>query len=112
MSQGPIMVVLSNTVPGADVDDFNEWYTGGHISQVLALDYFLAADRYEIHGGKEGQHRFLTIFTIEDGKLEEARKVMSEANKSGYFKGHPALAMDFVRTWHEPIASRRRGDGK
>ncbi len=112
MGAKPTMVVMANTLPGSDEESFNAWYTGEHISQVLALDGFESAKRYQISRGREGQHQYLTVFEIEEGRLEDARAAMSAATKAGVFTGHPALAMDFVRMWFEPIASRERNDGR
>jgi hypothetical protein len=45
--------------------DWNEWYDSVHLPEILACPGFLRSDRY-ISEDSDGQHRYLTIYGIED----------------------------------------------
>jgi hypothetical protein len=87
-----LMVVLSNVEPGQE-DAFNDWYTSEHIIDVVEkLPVFVSAQRFELAPTQleETQYRYLAIYRIPEGQLEEAqasilyqRKEREEALASG-----------------------------
>jgi hypothetical protein len=59
-------VVLSNPVPGRE-DEYNHWYTGQHLNDVIAVPGFVSAQRYRLHDVKaEGapQQRYMAIYNL------------------------------------------------
>ncbi|MBE0597146.1 MAG: hypothetical protein IH614_07745 [Desulfuromonadales bacterium] len=61
-------VFFTNAVEGRD-DEYNAWYTGQHVPDVLQVPGFVAATRYRLteHGamGPTAQHRYLIIYEVE-----------------------------------------------
>src|SRR6185436_15826273 len=71
-----LMVVFTDCHPGRDAE-FDEWYTGTHIPDVLRLDGFVATRRYRLAAGSEGDDRtYLAIWEIE-GDLDRAKAALS-----------------------------------
>ena len=66
-------MVLTNAVEGRD-DDFNEWYSGRHIPDVLAIPGIVSASRYELAGTQRisppWPYRYLAIYDIETDDLD------------------------------------------
>ncbi len=64
-----ILLVLSNADGGRD-DEFNDWYTDVHLRDVLAVDGFVAAQRFrvadaQLQPDRPAPHRYLAIYEIE-----------------------------------------------
>ncbi|TAK64793.1 MAG: hypothetical protein EPO22_05465 [Dehalococcoidia bacterium] len=64
-----ILLVLSNAAGGRD-DEFNDWYTDVHLRDVLAVDGFVAAQRFRLAGeqlqpDRPATHRYLAVYEIE-----------------------------------------------
>src|SRR5258708_2624899 len=63
-------VVQTNALPGRD-DEFNQWYTGRHISDVLDVPGFVAAQRFRLSSARRGPesplcpYAYLAIYEIE-----------------------------------------------
>jgi hypothetical protein len=64
-------VVLTNPAPGRE-DEFNDWYNGRHLDDVLSVPGFVAAQRLE-HAGLErdssAKYKYLTIYDIESDDI-------------------------------------------
>jgi hypothetical protein len=117
-----ILLVLSNPVEGAE-DEFNRWYDE-HIRQIADLDGFTSAQRYKVLDGyhrAEPVYRYLTIYNVADGKLEEAAASISagsaeraEAIQAGRDPRIPistALSEDRITCWFASIADTAAGAG-
>lgn len=67
-----IIIAFVNAVPGREAE-FEEWYDGTHIPEILALPPFVAARRYRVdpETAREGAHRFFTVYEVE-GSAEAA----------------------------------------
>ena len=71
-----LMVVMSNVVPGRE-DEFNEWYSGEHILDVVEkLPGFITAQRYELSDEQlePTQFRYMAMYRIPAGRLKEAQE--------------------------------------
>ena len=87
-----IMVVLTNAVPGED-DEYNEWYTDRHLADVLALDGFVPAQRFEItpvEGAAEPAYRYLAIYEIEPGGPTPPVPRSPQDATRAQWRSHPA----------------------
>ena len=65
-TDGAIYVVLTNATPGDD-DAFNAWYDHRHISDVLAVPGFIAAQRFTVApetAGKASPWRYLSLYEV------------------------------------------------
>lgn len=78
------MLVLTNPVEGRE-DEYNDWYNQTHLGEVLGVEGFVAAQRFEINALSEGgPFKYLAIYEIEAedpnaivGKLMEAMPGMN-----------------------------------
>ena len=72
-----IFVVLTNpTTPGQE-NEYNEWYNGQHIPDVLNVPGFVAAQRFRLADtqmGKNNPYKYLALYEIETDDLESALK--------------------------------------
>ena len=78
-----VMVVGTNPVAGRE-DEFNEWYAGEHIPQMLSVPGFVSARRYVAldepgDQGETADYRYLAIYEIE-GSLSDALGALSKAD--------------------------------
>ncbi|MCH9675347.1 MAG: hypothetical protein K0U93_28170 [Gammaproteobacteria bacterium] len=88
------LVVMTNAQDGKD-DEFNEWYTNVHLTEVLGVDGFVAAQRFKLADAKFGgasKYNYLALYEIEtddlQGSLDALKKAapkmqMSEAMADG-----------------------------
>jgi hypothetical protein len=74
-------VVLTNPVEGKEAE-FNRWYNGQHVPDVLNVPGFVSAQRFRLadtqfRGKADTGHRYLALYEIETddlaGVLEELR---------------------------------------
>ena len=118
MSRKQYLVVLTNAVEGRD-DELNEWYTGRHLDDVLALEGFVAAQRFEFTPSRMSQdapYRYLAIYEVEEGDLERAesallaaraqREVDLREGREPAMPLSPALAEERMTWWFTPITER------
>jgi hypothetical protein len=77
-----ILVVRTNAVPGRE-DEYNKWYDGEHVPEMLSIPGFVRAQRYVVHGPADAppEFRYLAIYEIE-GPVTEALAALATANLS------------------------------
>jgi hypothetical protein len=61
-----MLVVFTNAAEGRD-EEFNRWYNDVHLGDVLGVEGFVAAQRFELEemGGGKPAHRYLALYEIE-----------------------------------------------
>lgn len=64
-----IMVVQSGPCDPAREDEYNEWYSGTHLPEVLAIPGFTAARRYKVHGATPSGHPYAAVYEIDADDL-------------------------------------------
>jgi hypothetical protein len=102
-----LMVVLSNPSAGRD-DDFNTWYDEQHLTEILAVDGFVAAQRYRLASEQSGPHQYLAIYDVETDDLAHARRALTEAVQAGRVGLTDALDGTTVASFYfEPIGARQ-----
>lgn len=107
-----LLLVLSEPVPGKE-DEYNDWYTGTHLGEVVNTPGFVAAQRFEFVVSKDGTpppFSHIAIYEVE-GDLFEAK----EALAAGRDKRVPVPdAMAEVRKswWYTSISDRVVADGQ
>ena len=60
-------VVFTEPVPGRE-DDYNDWYNNQHLTDVLAVEGFVAAQRFkivELDSNSQPASRYMAIYEIE-----------------------------------------------
>jgi hypothetical protein len=72
-----VLVVLTEPVPGLE-DEYNEWYTGTHLDEVVATPGFISAQRFQLadDGMSLCSHSYLAIYEVE-GDLEAAKAALA-----------------------------------
>lgn len=71
-----VMIVFTECRPGED-EEFNAWYTGTHVPDVLQLDGFTAVQRFrQAATEQEEGPTYLAVWEIE-GDVEAARRALA-----------------------------------
>jgi hypothetical protein len=103
------LIVLTNAVDGKD-EDFNTWYTGRHLGDVLAVDGFVAAQRFAFTPGKLGKeapYRYLAIYEVEADSVEEAEQaLLTAAGDESRMPISEAMARGRATWWFTEITER------
>jgi hypothetical protein len=77
-----ILLVLSNATDGGD-DEFNDWYTNVHLSDVLKVEGFVAAQRFRLSetqlAGGEPPYRYAAIYEVETDDLQRSADALGAA---------------------------------
>ena len=70
------LVVVETDCAGAEnTADFNRWYDGIHIPDVLASPHYRSAWRLEIEKPTRGRGRFLTFYEVHTDDIAEAMRI-------------------------------------
>ena len=66
-----MLLVFTNAADGKD-DEFNRWYNEVHLVDVLAVDGFVAAQRFALKdmSGSASPHRYLAIYEVETDDID------------------------------------------
>jgi hypothetical protein len=92
-------VVFSDAVEGRE-DEYNEWYDGRHLGDVLNVPGFVSARRFLVAGSPNGAPaRYMALYEIE---TDDVGKVLAELfARSGTpaMELSDALDMQSVKTW-------------
>ena len=101
-------LVLTNAKSGQDAE-FNDWYTNTHLDDLLRLEGFVAAQRFQVvEGAHESPppHRYMAIYEIEADDLALAQKALAAAAESGAMFVSPSLERGTAAWYFEPITDR------
>jgi hypothetical protein len=103
------LMVLTNAVEDRD-QEFNDWYTDRHLDDVLNVKGFRAAQRFEFTPGKLGKeapYRYLAIYEVEAGSVEEAeRALFAAAGDEDLMPISDAMAKPRATWWFTEITER------
>jgi hypothetical protein len=103
------LIVLTNPVEGRE-NDFNDWYTGRHLDDVLDIEGFHAAQRFVFRPGKlsaDSGFRYLAIYEVEGATLEEAEAaLLAAAARKELMPISGAMARERATWWFEAITDR------
>jgi hypothetical protein len=78
-----VLVIHTRPKEGQDAE-FNDWYDGTHLPDVLKVEGFVSATRYRAQPSVHGElpdFPYLAIYEIEAESLEEALAALSRAAK-------------------------------
>jgi hypothetical protein len=73
--------VYSNPMPGKDAE-FNDWYTNVHLAEVLQIDGFVSAQRFqlaELQVINDQPYRYMAMYEIENDNIEKTVQNMMAA---------------------------------
>ena len=79
MAKGILYVETRASSP-EELADYHKWYNEVHMPEIVAIDGFLSARRFE-PVGEDGP--FICIYEIEADDIESVRANLTEATKSG-----------------------------
>ena len=66
-----LLVAESNCSDPSRVKEFNQWYDGIHVPDMLETEGFISATRYETVSPTEGRGKFLALYEIETDDIEQ-----------------------------------------
>jgi len=104
-----VFVVLTNPTEGNE-DDFNEWYTNEHLTDVLKLPGFLSAQRFRFAPKDPVQtapYRYLALYEIETDDLATTHQNLVDVARTEQMPFSPAIDdSDLIGWYFEPITER------
>ena len=87
------MVVQTGPVSAEREEEYNDWYAGTHIPEVLAVPGFVGARRYKLAGG-DGTPSYLAIYEIEADDIFAPVKELSARSATGEHSKSDVLRTD------------------
>ena len=91
-------VVLSNPVAGRE-DEYNDWYSKRHLTDVTAVPGFVAAQRFRLmDDAAEGapRQRYMAIYTMETDDPGAAVEQLTALVQSGKMEMSEAFSMEVM----------------
>jgi hypothetical protein len=95
-----LMLVFSNPAEGKEAE-FNTWYEGTHIPEMLGTPGVVAARRYEVaqpEGMPVPPQKYLAVYEM-DGDLATVFAAINERGKSGAISPGAATDRESVAMW-------------
>lgn len=80
-----VFVVQSSPLDAEHEQAFNDWYTGEHIPEVLAVPGFVGARRYRVTDPNADGHPYLTVYEIEADDVRAPLKEVFRRARDGQF---------------------------
>jgi len=103
-------LVLTNAVNGKE-DEFNTWYDSQHLKDLLAVDGFVAAQRFRMADTdppQEFTHRYMALYEIETDDLAKAQAALAAtANTDAMVISDALDVTDPIAVYYSPITDRR-----
>jgi hypothetical protein len=103
-----LLIVLSNPVDGRE-EEYNAWYTGQHLDDVLTAAGFEAAQRFRFVPStlsRKPQAQYLAIYEVSAERREEAERLLLETATTPAMPISEALAPRPTTWWFESIGDR------
>lgn len=109
-----IDLVQTNPVPGME-DEFNEWYSGRHVHDILRVPGIVSAQRYRVtrnrrvsgsgYSGMPEPYQYLALYEVE-ADPEAILAGIEEARNAGQIPWSPALDPVFSAYFYEAIGEK------
>ena len=101
-----VFVVMTNSVDGKD-DQFNEWYSGRHLDDVVALPPYVSAQRFRLaptSPEQEAPHRYLALYEVESDDLDKTRELLASVVRTDAMPWTDSIDEPTIKGWYyEPI---------
>lgn len=107
-----LLVVMTNPVEGRE-DEYNEWYSGQHLADVLAVEGFVAAQRFEFAESKLSRKppaRYLAIYEVADDKRELAEKILLDVAETEAMPISSSMDARSLKWWFTSITDKKTSD--
>jgi len=88
------LIALSNAIEGRD-DEFNAWYGGEHVADLLAIPGVVSAQRYRLATAK-GKYRYLAVYDIEADDVNEPINELRRRLRAGEILLHESMQQDDI----------------
>jgi hypothetical protein len=102
-------VVLTNPTPGKE-EEFNQWYNGTHIPDVLNVPGLVCAQRFKLADaqmGKDNPYKYLALYEIETDDLAGVLKEMRARGGTADMVMSDAIDMSNVGAYiFAPVAEK------
>lgn len=103
-----LLTVFTNPVVGKE-DEYNDWYTNIHLSDVLKVPGIVAAQRFKLSEAKllgDTPYQYMAIYEIEAEDLQPVIDALNQAAESGMMISS-ALDIEKAVGWvFSPITDR------
>jgi len=76
-----VFVAITNPISPEREAEYNEWYEGTHLPEVLAIDGFVSARRFRAVDGESP--RYMAVYELDAPDLSEALKGLMAAGAEG-----------------------------
>lgn len=103
-----LLVVLTEPVDGR-ADEYNDWYSGRHLTDVLAAAGFSAAQRFQFVESKLSRRpaaRYLAIYEVDAAQREKAEQLLLDSAGTEAMPISDAMAPRPITWWFESITDR------
>ncbi|RJG41458.1 DUF4286 family protein [Mesorhizobium sp. DCY119] len=99
-------VVLTNAVEGRD-GEFNDWYSGTHVPDVLAVPGIVKAERFELANVQRSTlplpYRYLAIYEIETDDLKSVSDEIGKRAGTDAMVLSSAMAQEKLAAIFKPL---------
>lgn len=103
-----LLIVLTNPVEERE-DEFNEWYSGRHLNDVLDLPGVAAAQRYRLTALQRAMtsspYRYLAIYEVETDDLAATVSALRDRAGTDAMPISDAMAQDRYAYFFEPMGA-------
>jgi len=106
---GAIFIALTNSTEGRD-EEYNEWYSGPHIEDILAIDGIASVQRYVIADTPHAvgaPYRYLAVYEVEEGRTAEALAAFAQAGRDGKIPLSGSMADERSIWWFLPVDDKK-----
>jgi hypothetical protein len=105
-----VFLVLTNAAEGQD-EAFNDWYTNQHLPDLLRIDGFVSAQRFELTAIQRlvtfpHPYRYAAIYELETDDLATTYQAMQDAADAGRMPSTGAIAHDRIGSVFIPLTDR------
>jgi hypothetical protein len=102
-----VLAVYANAASPDQEGEFNTWYVGTHIPEVLALDGFVGARRFRLSEAQLGggsDHQYVTMYDIDAPDVGAVLKGLTDGFKNGSVTFSATMSPGPVVVWDEQTA--------
>ncbi|HEX4107385.1 MAG TPA: hypothetical protein VHX88_04580 [Solirubrobacteraceae bacterium] len=101
------LLVLTEGVAGRE-QEYNDWYTGQHLGDILEIEGYNAAQRFEFVEGtlsSPAPQRYLAVYELEADSVEQAEERLKA--KLAVASRSDAVSPERTIWWVRPVTERR-----
>ena len=104
-----VFVVLTNPIEGRE-DEYNEWYSGVHLTDVLKVPGIVAAQRFKLSDAQRDApplpYRYLALYEIETDDLNHTLAVLRQRAGTSAMVISNAIGPNRAGWMFQPITPR------